>query len=394
MFIDLTPDQKALQNEIRSYFSALVSEEDAYALLFDRHGPLAHRIVRQLGEDGWLGVGWPKEFGGRGFGPLEQQIFESEAVRFSIPLSSVTLQTVGPTLLRYGTEEQKQRFLPGILRGEIEFAIGYTEPDSGTDLFSLTTIARQQPDGSYLVNGQKTYTTGGHTADYIWLAARTGTPESRHRGLSILIVDTTDPGFTCTPIISFDGAHHTNATYYQDVRVPASMLVGEENQGVKYLISQLNHERVMLSPSGRIAAIYDLIHKWVVAQQLTDRPDVREGLAEIQSVLRLNTILNWRVVASTGPDGPSQADAAASKVFHTTRVQRIARIAEDILYAYGDATEPHTAKTLKALDIHAKRNVVITFGGGVNEVMRDMVSEVGLGLPKVSRSPSIDSRAG
>ncbi|MGW4772897.1 acyl-CoA dehydrogenase family protein [Nocardia sp. NPDC004278] len=385
MFIGLTPEQRSLQREIRSYFETLVSEEDARTLLDDRHGMVAKRIVRQLGEDGWLGVGWPKEFGGKGFGPLEQQIFESEAVRASIPLSSVTLQTVGPTLLRYGTVEQKERFLPGILRGEIEFAIGYTEPDAGTDLFSLSTTAKKQSDGSYLINGQKTYTTGGHTADYIWLAARTGTVESRHRGLSILIVDTADPGFSCTPIISLDGAHHTNATYFHDVRVPASMLVGEENRGVKYLISQLNHERVMLSPSGRIAAIYDLVHKWAVSSGALDRDDVRECLGEILAVLKVNDVMNWRVVASTGPDGPSQADAAASKVFHTTRVQRVARIAEDIIYAWGDLSDPATARALKALDVHAKRNVVITFGGGVNEVMRDMVSEVGLGLPKVTR---------
>ncbi|MEU6560474.1 acyl-CoA dehydrogenase family protein [Nocardia nova] len=385
MFIGLTPRQRSLRNEIRSYFDSLVSEQDAWELLRDRHGPVARRIVRQLGADGWLGVGWPKEYGGRGFGPLEQQIFESEAVRASIPLSSVTLQTVGPTLLRHGSEEQKQRFLPAILRGDIEFAIGYTEPEAGTDLFSLSTTANKQGDGSYLVNGQKTYTTGGHTADYIWLAARTGTVESRHRGLSILIVDTTSPGFGFTPIISLDGAHHTNATYFEDVRVPASMLVGAENRGVEYLISQLNHERVMLSPSGRIAALYDLVREWAVAVGVIDRVDVRDCLGEILAVLEINEVMNWRVVASTGPDGPSQADASASKVFHTTRVQRVARLAEDIVYAWGDPGDPATARTLKALDVHAKRNVVITFGGGVNEVMRDMVSEVGLGLPKVTR---------
>ncbi|MBP1160675.1 alkylation response protein AidB-like acyl-CoA dehydrogenase [Rhodococcus sp. PvR044] len=385
MFIGLTSEQESLQSEIRSYFESLVSEGDVSSLLHDRHGPVAKRIVRQLGQDGWLGVGWPKEFGGRGFGSLEQQIFESEAVRASIPLSSVTLQTVGPTLLRYGTDEQKQRFLPGILRGEIEFAIGYTEPDAGTDLFSLSTTAKRQSDGSYVVNGQKTYTTGGHSADYIWLAARTGSVESRHRGLSILIVDTNDPGFSCTPVISLDGAHHTNATYYEDVHVPASMLVGEENKGVRYLISQLNHERVMLSPSGRIAAVYDLVHRWAASEGLLDIDDVRECLGEIVAVLKVNNVLNWRVVASAGPEGPSQADASASKVFHTTRVQRVARIAEDIIYSWGDLADPYTAQTLKSLDVHSKRNVVITFGGGVNEVMRDMVSEVGLGLPKVTR---------
>ncbi len=229
MFIDLTDDQRALQAELRRYFGSLVSPEEAAIMRTERHGPTYREVVRRMGKDGWLGVGWPVEFGGRGFGDVEQQIFANEAVRADVPLPSVTLQTVGPTLQVYGTDEQKRKFLPAILAGEVHFAIGYSEPEAGTDLAALRTTAVRDGD-HYIVNGQKIFTTGGHDADYIWLAVRTGPAESRHRGISVLIVDTKDPGFSWTPIITCDGAHHVNATYYSDVRVPVEMLVGEENK--------------------------------------------------------------------------------------------------------------------------------------------------------------------
>lgn len=194
----------------------------------DRHGKAYRAVIKRMGSDGKLGVGWPKEFGGLGFGPIEQSIFVNEAHRADVPLPAVTLQTVGPTLQVFGTELQKKKFLPAILAGEVHFAIGYTEPEAGTDLASLRTTAVRQGD-EYIVNGQKVFTTGGHDADYIWLACRTDPEAAKHKGISILIVDTKDPGYSWTPMILSDGAHHTNATYYNDVRVPADMLVGEEN---------------------------------------------------------------------------------------------------------------------------------------------------------------------
>ncbi len=265
----------------------------------ERHGPPTYReVIRRMGKDGWLGVGWPKEFGGRGFGEIEQQIFANEAVRADVPLPSVTLQTVGPTLQVYGTEEQKRKFLPAILAGEVHFAIGYSEPEAGTDLAALRTSAVRDGD-TYIVNGQKIFTTGGHDADYIWLAVRTGAADSRHRGISILIVDTTDPGFTWTPIITCDGAHHVNATYYSDVRVPANMLVGEENRGGwKLITTQLNHERVMLGPAGKVGGLYDHVSEWAKANDLLGEPDVRRALGEIHATFRLNELLNWQVAAS------------------------------------------------------------------------------------------------
>ena len=348
-----------------------------------RHGAAYRRVIKQMGADGWLGVGWPTEFGDRGFGEIEQQIFTNEAVRADVPLPSVTLQTVGPTLQKYGTDEQKERFLPQILAGDVHFAIGYTEPDAGTDLASLTTRAVLDETGeNYVVNGQKIFTTGGHDADFVWLACRTNPDLPKHKGISILIVDTRDPGYTWTPIITADGAHHVNATYYSDVTVPVSMRVGAEGDGWKLITTQLNHERVMLGPSGRIGAVADRVRRWADATGVADEPAVRRTLAQIGAYERLNELLNWQV-ASSGEI--SMASAAATKVFSTERIQQVHRMVDDLVGRYGDFTDPTTTDLADWLDMTAKRNAVITFGGGVNEVMRDMIGTAGLGLPRVKR---------
>ncbi|HCU96338.1 MAG TPA: acyl-CoA dehydrogenase, partial [Actinobacteria bacterium] len=285
MFLDLTDAQLALRDELRTYFGGLLSPAERTAMLTERHGTVYRDVVRRMGRDGWLGVGWPAGYGGRGLGQVEQQIFVSEAARADVPLPAVTLQTVGPTLQAHGTAEQKEFFLPRILAGEVHFAIGYTEPGAGTDLAALRTRAVRD-GGTYLVNGEKIFTTGAHDADYIWLACRTDPDAPRHKGISILIVDTTDPGFSWTPIITHDGAHHVNATYYSDVRVPVAMRVGEENAGWRLVTTQLNHERVMLGPAGRLAALYERVRDWAAShtgqdgQPLLTQPDVQRALAQ------------------------------------------------------------------------------------------------------------------
>ncbi|MFA4084639.1 acyl-CoA dehydrogenase FadE29 [Mycobacteroides salmoniphilum] len=387
MLIDLTPEQAKLQSDLRQYFSNLVTADETRGMMVDRHSSSYEAVVRRMGQDGWLGVGWPKEYGGHGFGPLEQQIFMNEVIRADVPMPLVTLQTVGPTLQKYGTEEQKKKFLPGILAGEIHFAIGYTEPEAGTDLASLRTSAVRDGD-HYIVNGQKIFTTGAHQAQYIWLACRTDPSAPKHKGISILIVDTKDPGYSWTPIITNDGAHHTNATYYSDVRVPVDMLVGEENLGWKLITTQLNHERVSLGPSGRIAGMYDRVYEWAAKPgpdgvAPLSHEDVRRVLGEMKAVWRLNELLNWQV-ASSGDD-ISMADAAATKILATEWIQKLGRLSEGAVGRYGDPADANTAETLEWLDAQTKRHLVITFGGGVNEVMREMVSTAGLGTPRVPR---------
>jgi len=387
MFIDLTPEQRALQAELRQYFSGLISPDEAEEMQTDRHGTAYRELIRRMGRDGKLGVGWPVEYGGHGFGPLEQQIFVNEAARADVPLPAVTLQTVGPTLQVYGSEAQKKKFLPAILAGEVHFAIGYSEPEAGTDLASLRTTAVRDGD-HYIVNGQKIFTTGAHDADYIWLACRTDPEAVKHKGISILIVDTKDPGYSWTPIITSDGAHHTNSSYYSDVRVPVDMLVGEENAGWRLITTQLNHERVMLGPAGRVAGIYDRVHEWASkpgGDGVTpiDHADVRRALGEIHAVWRINELLNWQVAAAG--DHIDVADASATKVFATERIQPVGRLAEEIVGEYGNPAEVEVADLLVWLDKQTKRNLVLTFGGGVNEVMREMVAASGLKVPRVPR---------
>ena len=377
MFIDLTESQRALQTELRDYFATLMTDSEQAEQATDRHGPAYKTIVRRMGRDGWLGVGWPKEYGGRGFGQVEQQIFASEAARADVQLPSVTLQTVGPTLMEYGSDAQREFFLPKILAGEVHFAIGYTEPDAGTDLASLRTRADLDGD-HYIVNGQKIFTTGAHAADYIWLAVRTG--PARHKGISILIMDTSDPGFSWTPIITHDGAHHVNAVYLADVRVPASMRVGEHNDGWRLITTQLNHERVMLGPSGRLAGMYDRVRDW--ASPVAEEPDVRRALARTRAALRVNELLNWEMAASPSVD---VAAASVLKVFSSEVMTELGPVLADVLARHGDLADPATAELATWLDQQIKRNTVLTFGGGVNEVQRELIATFGLGLPRAPR---------
>jgi len=387
VFIELTESQIALRDELRDYFTGLIPATDREAMLTDRHGEVYRRLIRRMGSDGWLGVGWPAEYGGRGFGQIEQQIFASEAARADIPLPAVTLQTVGPTLQEYGSVEQKAMFLPRILAGDVHFAIGYTEPGAGTDLASLSTRAVRDGD-TYIVNGQKVFTTGAHDADFIWLACRTDPDAPKHKGISILMVDTTDRGFSWTPIITADGAHHTNATYYSDVRVPVGMRVGAENAGWRLITTQLNHERVMLGPAGRLGALHDNVLSWAEVtpgpngKPIADMADVRRVLAEVRASLRVNELLNWQVATA---ETVQVADASVTKVFSSVRIQRLGQLLADLVGRHGDPADQVTADLMRWLDVQIKRNLVLTFGGGVNEVQRELIATAGLGLPRVPR---------
>jgi 3-oxo-4-pregnene-20-carboxyl-CoA dehydrogenase beta subunit len=387
MFLDLTGEQLTLRAAVRAYFATLISAAEREAMLTQRHGSVYRDVVRRMGRDGWLGVGWPVEYGGRGLGQIEQQIFVNEAALADVPLPAVTLQTVGPTLMAHGTAEQKDFFLPKILSGELHFAIGYTEPDAGTDLASLRTRAVLD-GGHYIVNGQKIFTTGGHDADYVWLACRTDPGAARHKGLSILIVDTADPGYSWTPIITHDGAHHVNATYYAGVRVPVSMRVGEENAGWRLITAQLNHERVMLGPSGRLGVLHQRVHDWAARQAgpdgrpVLDQPDVRRALARASAAERVNELLNWQVAVTETVD---IADASVTKVFGSEQAQRIGAELAELVSRHGDLADERTAGLARWLDVQNKRNTVMTFGGGVNEVQRELIAMAGLKLPRVPR---------
>lgn len=390
MFIDLTDEQKALQKELRAYFSDLMTPERRQSVGGESMGGPYREVVRQMGRDGWLGIGWPKEFGGQGRGPVDQLIFFEEAARAGAPIPLVTLNTVGPTIAQFGSPEQKDKFLPAILAGEVHFAIGYSEPEAGTDLASLRTRAERVGD-TYVVNGQKVFTTGGHDADHVWLACRTDPDAPKHRGISILIVDTSDPGFSWTPIHTVGGGH-TNATYYRDVRVPVDMLVGEENGGWKMITTQLNFERVALGPSGGIFRALDTVTEWAKATRaphggrVIDEEWVRLNLARVGAKTEAAHLFNWRVASLQEHGSLNPADASAMKVFGTElRIESI-RLLMEVLGPEATIQKGSPGAVLDGLLESEYRSAIVgTFGGGVNEIQREIVGAAGLGMPRVPR---------
>ncbi|MFO7590833.1 MAG: acyl-CoA dehydrogenase family protein [Acidimicrobiia bacterium] len=385
MRLALTNDQLALQAELRTYFSGLVDEIGAD----DSGGSTYTRYVRRMGQDGWLGLGWPVEYGGQGRSVADQTIFVEESHWAGVPLPLLTLNSVGPTLMALGTDEQKRRILPKILRGEMHFAIGYTEPTAGTDLASLQTRAVRDGD-EYVVNGQKLFTSAIEHADYVWLAVRTDPSAKKHKGLSVLLVPTDTPGFSWTPLRTMAG-EFTSATFYEDLRVPAENLVGVENEGWKLITNQLNHERIAICPaSGILRSIHDVC-EWAIA---TTRPDgrrviddqwVQTTLARTHARVEVLRLMNWKVAwASTV--GLNPADASATKVFGTELSLEVYRALMEIVGQHAYLEEGSTGAMLAGkLERNYRAQTIFTFGGGTNEVQRDIIAMVGLGMPRAPR---------
>jgi hypothetical protein len=379
MRFTLTREQEALRDQIRAYFARVLTDDVRASLRDDE----AYRaFVRRMGADGWLGTGWPAKYGGKGFTPFEQSIFFEEVMRSGARLPFVTINTVGPTLMLYGTDEQKAFFLPGILRGEIEFAIGYTEPEAGTDLASLQTRAVAVDDG-FVINGNKIFTSGAGCADYVWLAARTDPDVAKHKGITIFIVPTSAAGFSYTSMNTLAGPH-TFATYYEDVHVPASALVGEVNGGWHLITTQLNHERAALGAYGPARKIFEDVLAYARERRLTEDPWVRHTLARVDASMEAFDLLNKRVAWALTAGTLSPADASAVKVFGTELNVEVARLLQQVLGARG-AQAGEDAPLRGIVEEASRRAVVNTFGGGANEIQRDIIATVGLGLPRSTR---------
>jgi 3-oxocholest-4-en-26-oyl-CoA dehydrogenase alpha subunit len=389
--IDLTPEQRALRTELRAYFAALMTPERRAALAHHDHdsGGVYQSTIQQMGRDGWLGVGWPVEWGGKGFSALEQMIFVDEVWRAGAPIPFVTLNTVGPTLMAHGSDEQKQRFLPAILRGECFVAIGYSEPGAGTDLANLSTRAVRDGD-EWVVSGQKIWTSGANTADHVWLAVRTDPDAPRHKGLTIMLVPTDAAGFKVTPIWTLGGMR-TNATYYDEVRVPAANVVGGVNQGWKLITGQLNHERVGLAPLAWLDGPADKVTAWAASTIIDgglviDQPWVRQVLARVRASAQVLQLMNWKVAWGLTQGTLSPADASAMKVFGTERTIESLRLLAEIVGDQATITADQPGAVLAGELDHAMRKAVVqTFGGGVNEVQREIVAMAGLAMPRAPR---------
>ena len=391
MFIAYTPEQTKLQGELRSYFERVVTADVlAECAGTEGGGPLYRRALRRMGEDGWLGIGWPQEYGGLGRSSIEEYIFFDEVQRTGFPIPFLTLCTVGPTLIQYGTDQQKATLLPRILKGELHFAIGYSEPGAGTDLAALTTKAVRDGD-EYVVTGQKVFTSLAEYADYIWLAARTDPAAPKHKGISILMVDTKSPGFSLSPIYTL-GGNRTNVTYYDGVRVPAGMRVAAENEGWKLVTTQLNHERVALLAPGPVTRFVDEVVAWAKATRLADgrrvidQPWVQTHLARARAHVEVLKLLAWRHAAKIDQGTLDPAEASTVKVFGSESFVQIYSLLLEVLGPLGIVKAGSPGAVLRGrIETYYRTTLVLTFGGGVNEVQRDIIAMAGLGLPRAPR---------
>lgn len=391
MHIAYTPEQEELRRELRAYFDKLLTPERREALASNQgeygSGNVYRETVEQMGADGWLALGWPKEFGGQDRSVMDQLIFTDEAA-IGAPVPFLTINSVAPTIMHFGTDEQKKFFLPKIAAGKLHFSIGYSEPGAGTDLASLRTSAVRDGD-DYIVNGQKMWTSLIEYADYIWLAVRTNTEVKKHRGISMLIVPTTAEGFSYTKVRTMAGPG-TSATYYQDVRVPVTSRVGEENAGWKLVTNQLNHERVALVSSAPIITALREVREWAQntkgpGGRIIDAEWVQLNLARVHAKAEYLKLINWEL-ASTTDAAPSPADASATKVFGTELATEAYRLLMEVLGTAATLRQDSPGAQLRGrVERMHRACLILTFGGGTNEVQRDIIAMTALGQPAASR---------
>ncbi len=393
MYINLTKEQKELQQELRTYFQNLMTPErraEIKRISEDAPNQPYKDLIKEVGADGWLGVGWPKEYGGKGFTPIEQYIFFNESQAAGCPIPFLTTNTVGPTIREYGTDRLKEFFLPKILAGEMHFSIGYSEPSAGTDLAALKTRATKDGD-EWVINGQKLFTSLAWDADYIWMAARTDPDAPAHKGITMFLLPTDAEGFSIQPFITF-GQTNTTATFYDDVRVPDWLRVGEINGGWGLITSQLNHERVSLCSAGGPLKLLDLAIEWAKdtklpdGRRVIDQEWVQVKLAECKTRIQYLDLLNWKVAYDNTHGHLSPADASAIKVWGSENLCFIQKELAEIVGATGSCKDGSPgAEFSYRLEETYRSSWILTFGGGTNEIQRDIIGMVGLSLPREKR---------
>jgi alkylation response protein AidB-like acyl-CoA dehydrogenase len=395
MKVEFTARQQALREELRAYFAELMTPELAAECASDMGeggGPLWRQALQKMGRDGWIGVGWPEELGGRGMSPLEQFIFIEEIMRVGYPFPFLTTESVGPQLAEHGNEWQRDELVPKILRGELLFSIGYSEPGAGTDLAALKTAAVKDGD-EWVINGQKMWTSLAHFCDYTWLAVRTD-PDAvkKHKGISVILVPNDDPGWSCTPVLTL-GDVRTNATFYDNIRVPERNLVGELHGGWKLITSQLNRERLSLVNVGPTSELFNRVVDWCRETELgngtrvIDEPWVQLNLARVRTGIEALKLVCYKQAWAMTEGTLDMADASAAKVYGSEFFIEVYRLLGEVL---GQASlvkaGSETGQVLQGkLERLYRTASIITFGGGTNEIQRDIISAAGLWMPRAGR---------
>lgn len=395
MRVEFTADQVALRDELRAYFDGLMTDElraECARDMGEGGGPLWRAALQQMGRDGWIGVGWPEAQGGRGLSPIEQFIFIEEVMRAGYPFPFLTTESVGPMLAEHGNDWQREELVPQILRGELLISIGYSEPGAGTDLASLKTSAVRDGD-EWVINGQKMWTSLAHFCDYTWLAARTD-PDApkKHKGISIFLVPNDHPGWSCTAVHTL-GDVRTNATFYDNIRLPERHLVGELHGGWKLITSQLNRERLSLVNVGPTSVLFNRVVDWAGEVEvpgegrLLDLPWVQLNLARVRAGIEALKLICYKQAWAMTEGTLDMADASAAKVYGSEFFIEVYRQLGEILgqasLVKGDS--PGSSALGGQLERLYRTASIITFGGGTNEIQRDIISAAGLWMPRASR---------
>ena len=390
MKIELTKNQQKLKDELKEYFSALLNKELLSEMsdpqFFEGGGPEFKKALKIMGQDGWIGLSWPKEFGGKEFTPIEQYIFVEEIMRTGFPFPFLTTESVGPMIAQYGSDWAKETIAKSILQGETIFAIGYSEPNAGTDLASLKTQAQPCKEG-FKINGQKIWTSLANYADYIWLAARTNSEVKKHKGISMFIVPTDDEGFSYTPIQTL-GDVTTNMTYYDDIYVSKDNLVGELNSGWNLITSQLNLERLALVNHGPVDELYHQLLTLAKSTKvdstnvLSDIDWVKSNFAKIYSGLETLKLICWKQVWGMENNVLSMTDASLAKIYGSEYFIEAYRMMMEIFGELSIIRDDSLSILNSRLERMYRTASILTFGGGTNEVQRDIISMAGLLMPR------------
>jgi len=347
-------------------------------------GPEGRKFIQKFAAKGWLTPNWPKEFGGMGASEMVTYIIRDEMAYARVPSVFVAAHMAGPTILRVGNEELKKEYLPRIARGEVEFALGYTEPQAGSDLVALKIRAEDKGD-FFLINGQKTFNTHCHVADYHWLAARTDFEVPKHKGVSMIIVDLKSPGITIRPLITMAG-WRTNEVYYDDVVVPKKSLVGEKNKGFYYLMAALDFERMV--PPGLYRRLFDEIVQYaketvVDGKRLSQKPLIRQKLSQMAVELEVTRLLYYQLAHMLDKGTIPNYQSSMEKMFATEVAQRVANTGMEVLGLCGQLKEGSRGAPLAGRVEHFYRwSVVETVYAGTSEIQRNIIALRGLGLPR------------
>ena len=389
MEFSFTPEQDRLRLEVREFLQKEVTEESRLDFRLDRpYSPDTWKVLRGLGERGWLCPAWPRELGGIGASPLDNYVIQDEiSYAFApAPFAVISAMVVGPTLLLHGSEEQKKKYLPMIARGEVEFSMGYSEPQSGSDLASLSLRADDKGD-YYLVNGQKMFSTKADFADYGWVAVRTD-PDNpkKHKGISLLIIDLKNtPGITINPIYNMSGYHSTEV-FYDDVKIPKENLVGELNQGFYIIGAALLFERA-ISVSGFHRPLEMLVDYVKNTRRggklLSEDPLVRRKIAEIEMKFAVTGVIARRLSWMQEEKLFALNETAMAKLLSTELVYDLANVGIQVMGPYGELVADSKYAELQGWFAHIyQESPHYKIAGGTSEIQRQIISTRGLGLPR------------